>query len=260
MQKILIINEAKSYFPISIKDKLENLHYYVKTVSADTDAINAATDGVADGAASSVCAIIIYADDKLLGEPLSLNFLKDKAFADDIPIFAVGDLDELKSIRNIISKDHIHTEFIRPISVNSLVETIHESVRRFSKETRKKILVVDDSGATLRSVKEWLENKYSVYLANSGTIAIKYLALNRPDLILLDYEMPIVDGRLFIEMLRSEPEFSEIPVIFLTGKEDKERFMTVQAFKPQGYLLKTMLPGEIVKAVDDFFLKIKWEI
>ncbi|MDR1706080.1 MAG: response regulator [Clostridiales bacterium] len=252
MQNVMIVTEVKSFFPLSIKEKLLNLNYTIHIVSADTDAIN--------GVAAPLSAVIIYADDKLVRESLSLNFLKDRAIAEDVPIFVIGELDELKSIKNVIPKEHIHKEFLRPVSINDLAETVHTSIRQFSQDIRKKILVVDDSGAALRSAKEWLEGKYSVYLANSGTIAIKYLTLNRPDLVLLDYEMPVVDGRRFIEMIRSEPEFADVPVIFLTGKEDKERFMMVQAFKPDGYLLKTMPPGQIIKAVDDFFLKKKWNL
>ena len=120
---------------------------------------------------------------------------------------------------------------------------------------KKHILVVDDSGAMLRNVKAWLEDKYQVALANSGTMAIKYLANNKPDLILLDYEMPVIDGSQVLEMIRSEMDFSNIPVIFLTSKDDKESILKVMAFKPNGYLLKTMPPAKIIEAVDDFFAK-----
>ena len=88
-------------------------------------------------------------------------------------------------------------------------------------------------------------------------MAIKYLAMNHPDLILLDYEMPICDGRQVLEMIRAEAEFSTVPVIFLTSKNDKESVMKVTALKPDGYLLKTMEPAQIVQAIDDFFEKSK---
>lgn len=88
-------------------------------------------------------------------------------------------------------------------------------------------------------------------------MAIKYLALNRPDLWLLDYEMPVVDGRQVLEMIRTETEFTDIPVIFLTSKGDRESVMNVMSLKPEGYLLKTMEPAQIVKAVDEFFEKQK---
>ena len=82
---------------------------------------------------------------------------------------------------------------------------------------------------------------------------------NQPDLILLDYDMPITPGPQVMEMIRSEHSAAEIPIIFLTGKSDKESVMTVMALKPQGYLLKTMSKEEIVEAVDHFFETKKWK-
>ena len=60
-------------------------------------------------------------------------------------------------------------------------------------------------------------------------------------------------------MIRSENEFSRIPVIFLTNKGDRESVMQVMSLKPQGYLLKSMPPEEIKKSIDDFFQKQKYE-
>ena len=132
-------------------------------------------------------------------------------------------------------------------------EEIHEYLEQDQSQLKKKILVVDDSGAMLRNVKEWLEDKYQVILANSGTTAIKYLAMKHPDLVLLDYEMPVCDGKQVLEMIRSDSEFSSVPVIFLTGKNDRETVMKVTALKPEGYLLKSQEPSQIVKTIDDFF-------
>ena len=151
----------------------------------------------------------------------------------------------------------IQKEFPRPINVSEVAEAIDSYLKTFGKQNKKKILVVDDSGAMLRNVKGWLEDKYQVILANSGAMAIKYLSTNRPDLVLLDYEMPIVDGKQVLGMIRSETEFSDIPVIFLTSKGDKESVMQVMDLKPDGYLLKTMPPEQIKKSVDTFFFFLK---
>ncbi len=158
-------------------------------------------------------------------------------------------------IKAIISANVISIEFRRPIamSVEHLSEQIDHFIRHYSRQ--KKILVVDDSGAMLRTVKSWLEGKYTVSLVNSGAMAIKYLTLNRPDLVLLDYNMPVVDGKQVLEMIRTETDFADIPVIFLTAIGDKESVMKVQELRPEGYLLKSMGPDMIVKAIDDFFEK-----
>ena len=60
-------------------------------------------------------------------------------------------------------------------------------------------------------------------------------------------------------MIRSEHNAAEIPIIFLTGKSDRESVMTVMQLKPQGYLLKTMSKEEIVEAVNQFFETKHWK-
>ncbi len=122
-------------------------------------------------------------------------------------------------------------------------------------QKKNKILVVDDSAVVLQSMKEMLGKDYDIMTANSGVSALRSMFLERPDLVLLDYEMPVCDGRQVLEMIRSEKEFADMPVIFLTGTVDKERVTKVIALKPAGYLLKTMEPEKIKENIDDFFQK-----
>lgn len=116
-----------------------------------------------------------------------------------------------------------------------------------------KILVVDDSETVRLGVKSLLEKDYEVQMASSGVAAIRSVTLNRPDLVLLDYEMPVCDGRQTLEMLRSEPEFADLPVIFLTARRDRESMIQVMPLKPAGYLLKNSKPDSIKEKIDLFF-------
>lgn len=249
MQNIMIISEVQSYLIVSLKERFEEAEYNVITVRADIDIISKNTEPVS--------VIILYTDEKLGEQQQALNYIKDKAAEEDIPVFAIGDSNEIQSVEKMIPKHLIREEFLRPINLAEVVESILNYEQKFGKQNKKKILVVDDSGAMLRNVKGWLEEQYQVILANSGTMAIKYLAMNRPDLVLLDYEMPVIDGKQVLEMIRSEHEFADIPVIFLTSKGDRESVMKVMSLKPEGYLLKTMEPAQIIQAVNDFFEKRK---
>ncbi|MCR4695445.1 MAG: response regulator [Pseudobutyrivibrio sp.] len=182
-------------------------------------------------------------------------YLKDKLIEDDLPVYIIGYPEDISIVEQTVPSTIILERFIRPINLAEAIDQFDISMRENVTEGKKKILVVDDSGPMLRKVKTWFEAKYRVFVANSGTAAIKALTTNKPDLILLDYEMPVVDGKQVLEMIRSEEEFAEIPVIFLTGKSDRATVESVLKLKPEGYLLKTMPPMEIEKAVDDFFLK-----
>lgn len=120
---------------------------------------------------------------------------------------------------------------------------------------QRKILVVDDSMTIRQGMKSLLGNDYEISLAESGVSAIRAITLNRPDLILLDYEMPVCDGKQTMEMLRSEKSFADIPVVFLTGRSDPEIVKALLSLKPAGYLLKYLKPADIKKKIDHFFEK-----
>lgn len=134
---------------------------------------------------------------------------------------------------------------------NAMVE-IEKYLKNNKESNKKRILVVDDSAVVLHMMKELLEEDYQVTLAKSGLSAIRCITLDKPDLILLDYEMPVCDGKQVLEMIRSEREFTDIPVFFLTGNVDKERIEKVLALRPSGYLLKSLQPREIKKIIQDF--------
>lgn len=138
------------------------------------------------------------------------------------------------------------------ITPENAISEIGEYLKK-KEAAQKKILVVDDSAVMCQAMKELLEGDYQVVTANSGIAAIRSMTLNRPDLVLLDYEMPVCDGRQVLEMIRSEVELANIPVIFLTGRVDRESIEKVKALKPEGYLVKSLKPAEIKKNVDFFF-------
>ena len=122
-----------------------------------------------------------------------------------------------------------------------------------AKFAQKNILIVDDDVTYLRTIREWLKEEYKVAMVNSGLQAITWLAKNQADLILLDYEMPVTSGPQVLEMLRSEPNSRNIPVMFLTGKSDRDSIMRVLDLKPTDYLLKSIDKHELVMKLRRFF-------
>lgn len=249
MYKLLIVTQEQGYLLSALKKKLEETGYEVSMSPAETDALSRLM--------KSVDAVYLFADEELTQKQPGLIYLKDTVVEGDIPVFVTGEPQELAAVYSVIPAHLVQKEFPRPINVVEVAAQIDLYMKTFGKDNKRKILVVDDSGAMLRNIKGWLEDKYQIILANSGAMAIKYLSTNRPDLVLLDYEMPIVDGRQVLGMIRSEVDFADIPVIFLTGKGDRESVMQVMDLKPDGYLLKTMPPDEIRRAVDEFFAKSK---
>lgn len=139
------------------------------------------------------------------------------------------------------------------ITAENAMAEIKEYLKKNEEVKKKKILLVDDSDVVRHAIKGLLEEDYQVSMANSGLSAFRGITLDRPDLVLLDYEMPVCDGRQVLEMIRSEKEMADIPVIFLTGRVDRQSVEKVKALKPDGYLVKSLNPAEIKKNIDVFF-------
>ncbi|MCR5389088.1 MAG: response regulator [Lachnospiraceae bacterium] len=250
MDKLIIVTEIQGYMTMSLKERFNK-------EGLETELVKASIKEIKDKSAGAT-AYLIYADENLTtAKAAELTYLKDTALENNLLVFAVGDKEELEVIKSYIPEHQIKAQYLRPINAAELVTAVIENLENDGKQAKKKILVVDDSGAMLRNVKGWLGDKYDVILANSGTTAIKYMSTSTPDLVLLDYEMPIINGKQVLEMIRSDNDFSSVPVIFLTSKNDRESVLEVMSLKPEGYLLKTMEPEKIVAEVDGFFVKLR---
>ena len=203
---------------------------------------------------------IIFAGEGMSTKQEEMVFLKDLCFSENKPIFILGYKKEIEDLEEIIPKKMVMKEFLRPADFKNislyLTSVINTSVAH---KERKHLLLVDDDATFLQTLQSWFGEMYEVTATISGMQAITWLATHRPDLILLDYDMPITPGPQVLEMIRSESKVDSIPVIFLTGKDDQESVMKVLALKPDGYLLKNMERGRLLAAVDDFFEKQKFK-
>jgi putative two-component system response regulator len=88
--------------------------------------------------------------------------------------------------------------------------------------TMKRVLVVDDNLWILNHISTQLSDDYEVSLAESGILALQMCAKEKPDLVLLDIEMPEMDGFGVIARLKQNPYLDRIPVIILTANHDIE--------------------------------------
>ncbi len=201
--------------------------------------------------------IILYLGDYINESRDILIYLKDLCQAEDKYLYLVGRPNEFEIADLVLTGDVVSERFERPVNVKDIVDVLDKRVlnpvNKEEEDKKKHILLVDDSGTMLRTIKSWLTPKYKVSMVNSGMNCITFLANYKPDLILLDYEMPICTGPMVMQMIRSEVSTSSIPIIFLTARGDKDSVMEVLKLKPDGYLLKSMRSTEIVAAVDNFF-------
>jgi putative two-component system response regulator len=86
----------------------------------------------------------------------------------------------------------------------------------------QKILLIDDNISMLRQISALIDEEYEVMLAKSGLLGLEMCIQEKPDLILLDVEMPDMDGFDVISRFKQNPYLNRIPVIFLTGNHSYE--------------------------------------
>ena len=112
---------------------------------------------------------------------------------------------------------------------------------------RKRILVVDDDTMNLMRTKMILEKEYDVYLEDSGIKALNRLRGSKVDLVLLDIEMPKLNG---LETFERMKEFAaDVPVIFLTASGFEDDVRAAIRLGAVNYLMKPFEPQELLKRV-----------
>lgn len=118
----------------------------------------------------------------------------------------------------------------------------------------KNILIIDDDIMNLKMAKTVLEKAgYKVDMQRSGALGIKALKEKKADLVLLDIEMPDMDGIQTLENIRMEKELEEIPVIFLTASADTENVIQASKLGVVDYVKKPFLMNELLKRVGKVF-------
>ena len=163
----------------------------------------------------------------------------EKGYYDDLVI-------ELPIIRGFTWLD-------RPIDMEKFELVIRSEISGtgMEKDRKSRILIVDDDPSFAKMTREWLKDKYRVDIVTNGMQAISFLLKipedDKVNMVLLDYEMPVVNGPQVFQMLKQEPQTADIPVIFLTGNGNKEAVSKVLELKPDGYVLKSTPKDELIK-------------
>jgi len=116
----------------------------------------------------------------------------------------------------------------------------------------KKILVIDDSPLVLAMASDALKAAgFDVFTATNGIEANSYIfsTNNRPDLIILDIMMPLLDGNKKAKILKEKDFSKDIPILFISSKTEDELSKLVDESGVDGYICKPFTPQAIVNSV-----------
>lgn len=197
----------------------------------------------------------------------------------DITMVVIGDTGDVQNFM-MASKGAVDLTLYKPISISKIQEEILTIMRAKERKAVEKaameaqaaeearlameeqeldkpeyggmrhVLVIDDDPVMLKTIKRYLGEEYNVATALAGKIALKFLEKRTTDVILLDYEMPSMNGPEVLDILRANEKTKNIPVIFLTGVNEIDKIQKVLAMKPQGYMLKPVNNEELHRTLE----------
>ncbi len=250
--KVVVINKGPALMANMLVSILNDFGIGAIRIGLDIDQIRANEE--------DVDIYILFTGEIVFTSQEALLYLKDLCFSNVKPLYVLGYRKELDELEEIIPPKMIVKEFERPADFKNIAMQLSTIINiSIAQKPERNILLVDDDTMFLQTLQTWFRDNYNVTATVSGMQAITWLATHEPDLILLDYDMPITPGPQVFEMIRSDPNTENIPVIFLTGRDDRESVERVMALRPNGYLLKSLSREEIIASVDNFFNKRKWE-
>ena len=179
-------------------------------------------------------------DNEKMFMELKLNYART-------PVVCIGSEGEIETMKVYMKEPQFST-----ITRQKNKETIMEEICRrinmtygeegvVENNVKKSILLVDDSVIQLRALNEMLKDEYDVQMATS-------------DIIFLDYEMPMCDGKMTLEMIRQVDEAKDVPVVFLTGVNDKDHIEAVIKLRPAGYILKPASKEKIYETISEILV------
>nr|WP_297706383.1 response regulator [uncultured Butyrivibrio sp.] len=245
-KKILIVRNEETFIVNAIKTLLKNNNFEVHSSSYSIGELSKKLVGQN--------LVILYADQTFEQHSDAMVYFKDICLEENLIIMVIGDKEAFDIVHRYVPKEDITFELSRPLDMPDLLEKVkYVTDDEYEQQKRKCILIVDDDPTFIQMIREWLKDTYRVGMANSGTQAVAWLATNRADLILLDYDMPVLDGPKVMEMLKSESFSSSTPVMFLTGKSDRKSVTEVISLKPADYLLKSISREKLLETLDNFF-------
>lgn len=246
VKKVAIILQQYSIVVKSVERKLKELGCEVDVIKPESDFLKAAASGQTD------LFVLYLPKDSKNREEEEMMFQMVLQVCDVMETYGknmvlIGERSYRENLMefNPVLKDY---EWVnRPIDMQELTRAIRNAFGLGKVAGEKHILIVDDDPTYAGMVRTWIKEFYKTDILTSGKQVLMFLGKKKVDLILLDYEMPIMNGSQVFQMLRRDSTTKNIPVVFLTGVGTADEVKQVLALKPDGYILKSTPREQILE-------------
>jgi len=117
----------------------------------------------------------------------------------------------------------------------------------------RRILIAEDDDDARVALKLMLKlSKFDVLEAINGREAVDSVFLHRPDLVLMDLSLPVIDGLQATREIRNQPEFQTLPIIFVTGYDSKETIDSIHATGGTNCINKPIEFDDLKKMIETY--------
>ncbi|HWZ90590.1 MAG TPA: response regulator [Polyangiaceae bacterium] len=176
--------------------------------------------------------------------------LKNDPATEGIPVIicsSLGEASDLERGFDVGADDYL----VKPVVPEELVSRLHSLLATRMLSGRERVLVVDDSAAIRHLVSDCLRRQgFVVTTAVDGQDGLEKAKLERPELVLTDYDMPRMNGFELVLGLRRDPATRDIPLVMLTARESKRDQAQMRAAGLTSYLVKPFGPDKCVAIVE----------
>ncbi len=251
---ILVVDDVQS-----VRSLVKKLLAPLKAEISEAEAAGSALD-----LARSLNFDLIISDNQMPGIngiTLCLELKKD-ARTHAIPVIMLSDFFSTEDIKQGFNAGA--DAYVSKVSAREeLLDTVNNILKKQEIQQNSRILIVDDERDILRVLNQALSRAgFQTSLAKNGLAAFKVIEKDKPDLILSDIEMPIMNGFEFCRAIKADAELSAIPLVMMSANSERAQMMRMMQQGAAGYVIKPFNPDELIILInkllsDQYLLLLK---
>lgn len=176
--------------------------------------------------------------------------IQTKAIDSDVALYLMGEPENLDLAESIMSMNVDFIRYERPLDLKETIRNIYKNLQDWeTHEKSKNILIVDDDVDYANELKKILSKKYKVHIVKSPTECVKFLGNSKPDLIIMEYMLPVCNGMQLAKMIKSDEV--DFKIVFCSKMDNPNLIIELMPIGIERYILKKQPKQEIAKIIED---------
>ncbi|MDD6482355.1 MAG: response regulator [Lachnospiraceae bacterium] len=221
------------------QETLDTIRLYL-TDTADVTCVSSGKQALQQVHMQRYDVILLDIEMPIMNGFVTLEKLRNIEDCVNIPVVMLTGKQDKYYVMNSIALG-IDGYLLKPVTKKDLIDKVLEVCqKKHQHHDTKTILAIDDDMSYLKQLNSFLKDYYNVIMINTTKLALDYLTNYVPDLIILDYQMPLYNGVALINMIRQNDRLKDIPVLVLSGYLNEQVLVEFYPYNPVACLAKTV--------------------